>query len=955
MIGERKVIIKNLKTNRITNPLGFDLGKPRLSWITESDHAKKQKAAQIQVALDIEFNHIVFDTGISSNIDSICYELKIELKPHTRYYWKVTVWGDNGEQAASDIAWFESAKLNEPWKAKWITPDFAAAINPVLYKTILINKEIKLARAYMTGLGLYELYINREKGGDEYLAPNFNAYDKWIQYQTYDITDHMKVGTNNIEIALGDGWYKGRVFGFGSNPINTYGGKFLALAEIVVTYTDGTSETLVTDRTWGARYSNITESSIYDGEVYDATLETSEEFSVIEVDYGYEKLKARLSLPVKIKEEIKPIEIIKTPTGETVLDFGQNMVGWVSFTTSAPKGTIIKLYHGEILQQGNFYRDNLRSAKAEYTYISNGESVKTRAHFTYYGFRYVKVEGWYGEISLEDFVGQVVYSDMVLTGNIETSNDRINRLFLNALWGQKGNFLDVPTDCPQRDERQGWTGDAQVFSGTASFNMDTAAFFQKYGYDVAAEQSKFGGSVPYVVPTNGFNMHGSTAWGEAATVIPWNVYLYYGDKAILENQLSSMKAWVDFIKKIDEAHGATRLWTVSNHFGDWLSLDAPDPRIMTGGTDTGFIASAYYCYSSELVAKAAKVLGEEDIASEYSQLATEIRQAIQDEYFSKNGRLTIDTQTGYGLALFMNLVPEEYTEKVVNGLVRKLKESNYHLKTGFVGTPYLCLVLSKHGRNDLAYRLLLNEDYPSWLYAVNLGATTIWERWNSVLEDGRISDTGMNSLNHYAYGSIVEWMYRYMVGLNPVEEKPGFRHVTFTPMPEEQFKWVKGTYHSAAGTYESAWNYDENRQLTINLTVPFNAAATVVLPNAVLDFVTVNGDALKERFKNADAQNGDVRFEVESGTYEFIYTQERAKGKNLNAEMNIKALLADEEAKKIIFEYLPELNFMPEFLLNGTLESIMLTPFSKSTLAEYEELDAKLRVLGKSQKLEIKL
>ncbi|WP_168714384.1 alpha-L-rhamnosidase [Niallia nealsonii] len=945
------MIIKNLKTNRITNPMGFDLGSPRVSWITESSIAKKQKAAQIQVAMDIEFNQIILDTGISSDIDSISYELKIDLKPQTRYYWKVTVWADNGEVATSEIAWFETAKLDKPWKAKWVTPEFAANINPVIYKTVSFDKEVESVRVYMTGLGLYELYVNKSKVGNEYLTPNFNAYDRWIQYQTYDITENIQWDQNLIEIALGDGWYKGRVFGFDSNPINTYGDKFVALAEILVHYADGTYETIITDNTWKARYSNITISSIYDGEVYDATLDTSEAFSVIEVDYGYEKLKARLSLPVKMKEEIKPIDIIYTPAGETVLDFGQNMVGWVSFSTTAPKGTVIKLSHGEILQRGNFYRENLRSAKAEYTYISEGEQIKTRPHFTYYGFRYVKVEGWYGEISLDYFVGHVVYSDMELTGHIETNNEKINRLFLNVLWGQKGNFLDVPTDCPQRDERQGWTGDAQVFSGTASFNMDTAAFFQKYGYDIAAEQRKFGGSVPYVVPTNGFNMHGSTAWGEAATVIPWNVYLYFGDKAILENQLSSMKAWVDYIKNIDDANGSTRLWVINNHFGDWLSLDAPEPSIMTGGTDTGYIASAYYCYSSELVAKAATVLGKENMAKEYSELAAEIRKAIQDEYFSKNGRLTVDTQTGYVLALFLNLVPEGYTEKAVNGLVKKLKESKYHLKTGFVGTPYLCLVLSKYGRNDLAYRLLLNEDYPSWLYAVNLGATTIWERWNSVLEDGSISDTGMNSLNHYAYGSIVEWMYRYMVGFNPVEGKPGFRHIQFTAMPEEKFKWVKGIYSSPAGTYESAWSYDENRKLTIKLVVPFNTSATVVLPDADLNTVKVNGGMLKDVYPNAIVQGGNISFEVESGTYEFMYKQERTRGKNYHIEMDVKTLLADDEAKKIILEYMPELNYMPEFLLDGSLEEIMLTPFSKSNFVVLRKLDAKLRTIGKPESI----
>lgn len=943
--GKQTMMIKNLKTNRITNPLGFDLGTPRLSWITESEQAKKQKAAQIKVALDEGFSNIVLDTGMDSELDSVSYELNIKLEPYTRYFWQVTVWADNGDTATSDVAWFETAKLNNPWKAKWITPEFENNINPVLYKNFSIDKEVKSARVYTTGLGLYELSINRHKAGDEYLSPNFNAYDKWIQYQTYDITEALTEGDNIVEVSLGDGWYKGRVFGFEPNPINTYGDKFLALAEIIVYYTDGTHETIVTDDSWKARYSKIKESSIFDGEVYDATLDDSKEYSVAEVDYGYEKLKARLSLPVKIKEEVKPIEILKTPAGETVLDFGQNMVGWVSFTTTAPKGTVIKLSHGELLQEGNFYRENLRTAKAEYTYISDGSPAETRAHFSFYGFRYVKVDGWVGEISLDDFVGKVIYSDIDILGDIQTSNEKVNRLFLNAMWGQKGNFVDVPTDCPQRDERQGWTGDAQVFSGTASFNMDTAAFFQKYVHDIAAEQSKFGGSVPFVVPTNGFNGHGSTAWGEAATVIPWNVYLYYGDKAILKNQLASMKAWVDYIKNIDDEHGKTRLWTVSNHFGDWLSLDGPDSGAPTGGTDTGFIASAYYCYSSELVAKAAAALGEKKIEEEYRLLADEIRQAIQEEYFSRTGRLAIDTQTAYVLALFMNLVPKGYTDRIVDGLVKKLKESNYHLQTGFVGTPYLCLVLSKYGRNDLAYRLLLNEGYPSWLYAVNLGATTIWERWNSVLEDGSISDTGMNSLNHYAYGSIVEWMYRYMLGLNPVEKQPGFRHIIYSPMPEESFTWVKGTYDSAAGTYQSSWEYDENKELKIKLVVPFNATATVILPDATLDEVIVNGSLLKNKFPDAMAQNGNISFEVDSGAYEFVYTQESSKGRNYHVETELAVLIEDEEAKSIISEYLPHINQMPDFILKGTADSVMRTPFSRGTTKEINELDARLRAI----------
>ena len=478
--------ITNLKTNRIINPLGFDLGKASLSFITCETAASKQVAAQIQVAYDKEFDNIVFDSGKNQEIDSLAFELPLVLKSRTEYYWKVTVWADNGEVATSEIAWFETAKMEEPWNSKWITPDLDSNIHPILSKKFNVKKTIKSARAYVCGLGLYEININSKKCGDEYLAPNFNAYDKWIQYQTYDITDTLEPGENIIDISLGNGMYKGR-FGL-SRKENIYGDKFALLCEVVINYGDGTKSLISSDETWKARRSKILASGIYDGEVYDSTFNDQTSYEVREIDLGTDKLKARLSLPVKIKERLKPVKVITTRAGETVLDLGQNMVGWIEFKTSAPKGSEITLQYGEILQEGNFYRDNLQSAKAEFKYIADGEENVVRPHFTYYGFRYVNVSGWHGEVNADDFTGCVLYSDMELTGHIETSNPLVNRLFLNALWGQKGNFLDVPTDCPQRDERLGWTGDAQVFSGTASFNMDTFAFFNKYVYDIAREQ-----------------------------------------------------------------------------------------------------------------------------------------------------------------------------------------------------------------------------------------------------------------------------------------------------------------------------------------------------------------------------------------------------------------------------------------------------------------------------------
>jgi len=865
--------VSNLKINHLVNPLGFDLGKPRFSFITSETSGKSQKAAQIRVALDDKMQSIIFDSGERDDIDSLAYKLPIKLDATTRYYWNVTVWADNGDTGTSETSWFETGKLKESWRGKWIKADLDDKIHPVLSKEFSISKDIISARAYVCGLGLYEMNINKEKVGEEYFTPNYNAYNKWLQYQSYDITDSLKPGDNIVEVSLGNGWYKGR-FGFEGLTEGIYGDKFALLFEMVIKYSDGSNTIISSDDTWKARKSNIIDSSIYDGEIYDATLEEENIYKTVNIDLDYNKLKARLSLPVIIKERLKPIELIITPLGETVLDMGQNMVGWLQFRTNAPLGREIKLQYGEVLQEGNFYRDNLRSAKAEFTYKADGKETLVRPHFTFYGFRYVKVVGWEGEFNLEDFTGCVIYSDMEQTGSIETSDPLINKLILNALWGQKGNFLDTPTDCPQRDERMGWTGDAQVFSGTASFNMDTYAFFNKYLFDLGKEQETRGGMVPYVVPAVNLSGGGSSAWGDAATIIPWNVYLHFGDKAILEQQFDSMRGWVDYIKRVDDASGGARLWTVGFHYGDWLALDGNDPNSPFGGTETSFISSAYYAYSAGLVAKAAKVLGKKELAKDYRKLSKEIKNAMTEEYFTEKGRLAINTQTAYIISLFMNLVPKKYRERTIRDLESKLNSDNNYLKTGFVGTTYACRTLSENGENELAYTLLLNKDYPSWLYPVTMGATTIWERWNSILPDGKISGTGMNSLNHYAYGSIVEWMYRNMAGINPTEEKPGFRKAKLAPMPDPRFKYVKAKLASAAGLYESEWSIDENKLLTFKFVIPFNATATVILPKVKLQDVKLNGNLLKDMELPSWEQADNSCVDLYSGTWEFKCTQE---------------------------------------------------------------------------------
>ncbi|WP_459478944.1 alpha-L-rhamnosidase [Clostridium saccharoperbutylacetonicum] len=939
--------ITKMKTNHIKNPLGFCLGKPKLTFVVTDTTAIKQEAAQIEVALDENFDQIIFDSGKDENIDSLGVELEIELKPCTRYFWKVKVWADNGESASSDIQWFETGKMGEAWSGSWITPELDKDVHTVMLKAFKVEKEIKAARAYVCGLGLYEIMINGAKAGNEYLTPNCNAYDKWLQYQTYDITDSIKNGQNNIEVILGNGWYKGR-FGFDGGAKEIFGDKFALLCDIVINFTDGTSSVIKTDNSWKCRESQIKFSGIYDGEFQDALFKTEKTHEVKEINLGFDKLKERLSLPVVIKEEIKPIEIIKTPLGETILDMGQNMVGWIKFITKVPKGTEILLQYGELLQDGNFYRDNLRTAKAEFKYIADGEVREVRPYFTYYGFRYVKISGLSGDINIDDFTGCVLYSDMETTGHIETSNLLVNKLFNNALWSQKGNFLDVPTDCPQRDEKMGWTGDAQVFSGTAAFNMDTYAFFTKYAYDLNAEQKAYDGMVPMVVPSINMTNGGSSAWGDAATIIPWNMYLYYGDKTILENQFDSMRSWVDYIRRADDENGSQRLWTTGFHFGDWLGLDMETPGSPKGGTEESFIASAYYYYSSMLVTKAAKVLGKEEEAKKYEALANEVLEAIRDEYFTKKGRLALKNQTAYVVALFMDLVPEEHKKRVANDLALRLSRDKGYLKTGFVGSPYICRALSENGYNEIAYKLLLNKECPSWLYPVTMGATTIWERWDSVLPDGKISGTGMNSLNHYAYGSIAEWMYRNMCGINPVEKKPGFRHIKLSPMPDYRFKYAKAVFDSPVGLYESGWNLNEDGTLEFKLTIPFNATATLVLPNANIEDIYVNGNLLKDTKLKAEKSNKDVCVELLSGKYEFKYMPTQAYIKYYSTNMSLLELLANNEVKEIFEKNFKAITMLPPGIIDEcgglSIREINGAPFFNVSEEELTSID---KMLGK--------
>lgn len=951
--------IEHLKINHLVNPLGYDLANPTVSYVVTEAAGKHQASARVQVSLKEDFSELLYDSGERGDIVSTGVELPVILRSMTRYYWRVRVTDETGDSAWSSAQWFETAKTvtwkedtpGAAWQAKWITPQLEKHVQAAVWKEIEITKPVAKARAYVTGLGLYEFYVNGEKQGEECLLPGFCDYDSWIQYQTWEL--ELETGRNRVELLLGDGWYKGR-YGMRVEYEN-YGDRLAALAEIHVWYEDGTEEVFGTDESWKSRKSQVVDSGIYSGEIYDASLDVSETFGTEPAGLGYDRLSPRLSPAITIHERLKPVEVIHTPAGETVLDLGQNMVGWFAFRCKAPAGTKLHFQFGEILQDGNFYNENLRTAKAEFTYISDGEERDVRQHFTFYGFRFVKVEGWEGEPDPEDFRGLVIHSDMEELGEITTSDPLVNRLVLNAKWGMKGNFVDVPTDCPQRDERYGWTGDAQIFSGTASYFMDTCAFYTKFGRDLYGEQMKLGGSVPDVVPVANYPGDASTAWADAATVIPWNVYLHYGDKNILRRQYGSMKAWVDYMKREDDGDGAKRLWQTGTHYADWLALDGNYAGGVYGATDPDMIASAYYYYSTNIVAKSAKILGKEEDAKTYGTLAREIYDAFIKEYFTPSGKLAVDTTTAYVVVLYMGLTPDYAYEKVCRGLLNRLKKNFYHLDTGFVGTPYLCRMLSENGMNDLAYHLLQEKGYPGWLYEVLMGATTIWERWNSVEPDGKISGTEMNSLNHYSYGSIVEWMFRNMAGINPCEEHPGFKKFRIAPMPNYRIGKSDVRLRAASGLIESAWEID-GKMLKFRFTVPFDTEAEIVLPDAKAEVIRQQaGDALcgqagdRIRRESTDRemirQDGkDVVFLAGAGSYEFCYEPTTPYRKTYSLDSSWEELNENPKTRAVLEQeyHFDRIPFEKELC---TLEELTWAPFTGygMTKEKREKLDRMLR------------
>ena len=825
--------ISRLRVNHKKNPLGFNLAKIHLSWEVKDVCGKWAVETRIIVSESSNMEKLVYDSGVQENYHENQMLVSFDLKPRTRYYWQVEVKDDKGDCAKSNPAWVETGKLQESWTAKWIGTEENEKRMPLLYKEFELKEKPESVRWHVCGLGLYEAYVNEKKAGREFLMPGYHCYDSFLEYQTLDVTELLSQGKNKIAVLLGEGWYKGR-FGFDGDYRNLYGNQKKCIGELHIRYANGQEECIVTDSSWKAEESSICENGIYDGEHIDETLE-HKMLSVEEIEET-RPLVERFNPRIHKVEEFQPVSV-KQEDEALLLDFGETVTGWVEITGAFETGQKVMMQYGEVLQKGRFYRDNLRTAKAEFTYVSKGKGETIRPHFTYYGFRYVKIKGLNPEKEYK-FTAYRIMSDIERTGWVATDHDKVNHLLENTLRSQKCNFLDIPTDCPQRDERMGWTGDAGIFASTACFHMDSGSFFHHYMKNMQAEQEKCNGAIPFFVPrpkvkkeehTNPFYLDsGAAVWGDAATLIPWKLYQFYGDKAMLEEQYPVMKAWVDYEYERTKENEIPYLWQNDRQLGDWLALDNGNINNPIGKTDSGFIASVYHYWSTKMVKEAAESLGLEE-SKVYAEREKEIRNAILNYYFPDKKFCLEYTQTACALLLYLKLYPEGEREVITAKLAELLKKNNGHLNTGFVGTPILCMALSENGQNQLAYDLLLNEDYPGWLHEVNLGATTVWERWNSLEEDGSISGTGMNSLNHYAYGSIAEWIYRYMCGLNPSIGEAV--KMTIYPMPDQRLKKAEGSWRSVFGKYVCAWNWKSEQEVVCNIEVPFNANARFILPD----------------------------------------------------------------------------------------------------------------------------
>ena len=881
--------IETLTCEYRTNPLGIDVLLPRFGWQLRSDQAGAHQASyRLQAASSADNlaqgNADLWDSGeVRSDESTHVVYGGSKLGSRRRVYWQVTVWDGSGASATSAPAWFEMGLLRRrDWKAQWIGASLRGGARsmmpaPYLRKGFTLPAQAVAARLYVTALGMFECTLNGRRVGDDVFAPGWTDYAKRVQYNVYDVTYLLTSGENVLGAILGDGWAVGHV---GWANRQQYADRPLLLAQLEITSADGSVQTITSDRTWRHWYGPLLDNDLLMGEAYDARLEMPgwdqpgfddrRWLPVERFDDSGAALVATNGPAVRRIEEIAPVADPVTlggvPAQKLLFDLGQNMVGRVRFQGSAAAGTTVTLKFAEVLDaDGKLYTENLRSARATDAYTFKGDGVECwEPKFTFHGFRYVEVSGYPGPATRDLITGIVLHSDMAPTGSFTCSDPLVNQLQHNITWGQKGNFVDVPTDCPQRDERLGWTGDIQVFVRTAAFNMNVAGFMTKWAQDVADTQNEQG-CIPPVVPNLGQMMaDGGPAWADAAIICPWTLYLTYGDQRVLEQNYAVMQRFMNFLEAASPGYiRCAPEYEGWQGFGDWLSINADTPRDLIG--------TAFLAYDAHLMAQIAAVLGKTRDAARYRRLFADVKKAFGARYLVGSGhkrsaaraeserRRVADwdaisrgnlksveygpvtsevfdtavfqpTQTAYVLALHFDLLPARLRPIATAELAADIERRDGHLSTGFVGAPYLPHVLSANGRLDLAYRLLAQKTWPSWLYPVTQGATTIWERWDGWTEENGFQDKGMNSFNHYAYGSIGSWLYQTVAGIEIDPQRPGYKHSILRPQPGGEMTHAAARLQTPYGKLVSDWRIEDGR-FYWQVVVPPNTTATAHLPN----------------------------------------------------------------------------------------------------------------------------
>ncbi|GGD57003.1 alpha-L-rhamnosidase [Paenibacillus nasutitermitis] len=901
------MLIRNLRVEYLHHPAGIDIRQPRLGWLLDSSRRQAaQSAYQVLVAssrerLD-EDQADMWDSGKvrSDRSHAIRYEGR-ELQSGCEYVWKVKVWDRQGEESSwSDhSSWSMGLLSRKEWEGKWIglksprQPTHAEP-KPAIYMrgAFQSHKPIRRAILYAAALGCYELYINGSRISDSF-APEWTDYNIRLQYQTFDVTAAISSGENMLAVLLGHGWYSGYIGMYG---YQRYGKDPRMLLQLNIEYADGSRQSVVSGPDWKASFGPLIATDFHMGEIYDASLEMpgwqavdfdDGDWMAAEKFYDYKgRIVSSLSPPIHPIMELAPVSVTPREGGRRIVDMGQNMVGYLRLALRGKAGTVVTIRHGEALDASQeLYTENLRLSRQIDIYTMKGseEGEVYEPHFTLHGFRYAEISSGGDDLELTAITGVVVHSDLTQTGFMETSNLLLNRLLQNIEWTQRSNFISVPTDCPQRDERLGWSGDAQVFFRTASYLMDTAPFFTKWLTDLTDAQRPTGAFTdfaPFIA--GGKTEHGgdmtydhtaSAGWGDAGVLVPWMMYQVYGDKDIISRHYEAMTRWIEFLHDLHPGHLREDL----PQFGDWLSMaeargadDFPNISIHST-TPYDVFATAYYAYSTELMSRMAALLGKTDDAVRFRKLNADIKEAFNHAYVDGDGKIKGDTQSAYALALSMNLLPEEKREFAVQRILYLLEQSNWHMSTGIHGTKYLLTVLAETGYEDIAYRLLNQQSYPSWYYSILQGATTIWERWDGWTEEKGFQRPGMNSFNHYALGSVGEWIFRYVGGIDLDEEQPGYKHIRIHPRIGGDLEYVNCRYDSIQGTIACNWHTTAAGVL-LNISIPANTTASISIPRGAGQQVRESGHELEqaEGIIIAGVWEDRILLHAGSGEYEFV-------------------------------------------------------------------------------------